>query len=162
MSRNMDNFQRMGSASNAHVGNNFEKVARQMLASQGLYLEENFVLDVGISVKKKKHRFDLGAASSKVIVECKSHKWTAGDNVPSAKMTVWNEAMYCFAVSAEDYRKILFVLYDYSPKKRETLAEYYIRTYDHLVPDKVEIWEYNEASGEVVIWKKVPDEQSGQ
>ena len=31
-------------------------------------------------------------------------------------MTVWNEAMYYFAM-AEDYKKILFVLRDYSDKK---------------------------------------------
>jgi hypothetical protein len=36
----------------------------------------------------------------------------------------------------------------------ETLAEYYIRTHDHLVPDEVEIWEYEEDAGEVIIWKK--------
>jgi hypothetical protein len=69
-------------------------------------------------------------------------------------MTIWNEAMYYFALAPEDYRKILFVLRDYSEKRGETLAEYYIRTYDHLVPDQVEFWEYDEDIGEAVIWKK--------
>lgn len=44
---------------------------------------------------KKKHSFDLGCKDKK-IVECKSHKWTSGGNIPSAKLNVWNEAMYYF------------------------------------------------------------------
>jgi hypothetical protein len=59
---------------------------------------------------------------------------------------VWNEAMYYFLVAPTGYRKILFVLRDYSEKRRETLAEYYIRTYSHLIPDDVELWEYDESN----------------
>lgn len=57
-------------------------------------------------------------------------------------------------MAPENYRKILFVLRDYSEKKGETLAEYYIRTHDHLIPDDVEIWEYDEDTGEAIIWKR--------
>ncbi len=39
----------------------------------------------------------------------------------------------------------MFVLYDYSEKRGETLAQYYIRTYRHLIPGCVEFWEYNES-----------------
>jgi hypothetical protein len=28
----------------------------------------------------------------------------------------------------------------------ETLAEYYIRTYSHLIPNDVELWEYDEST----------------
>ncbi len=151
-----NNFQRIGSISNARVGSDFEKAAQEIFASRGLYLEKSFNLAVGIGEQKKEHRFDLGLASPKVIVECKSHKWTAGGYVPSAKMTVWNEAMYYFALAPSDYQKILFVLRDYNPKKKETLAEYYLRTHNHLIPDGVEIWEYDEATGEAVVWKETP------
>jgi len=150
----MISFQRIGSVSNAQVGSDFEESAQETLASQGLHLARAFSLPVGISEKKKEHRFDLGSTSHETIVECKSHRWTAGGNVPSAKMTVWNEAMYYFAIAPDSYRKILFVLRDYSPKRRESLAEYYIRTYDHLIPDEVEIWEFDEGSGEASIWKR--------
>jgi hypothetical protein len=150
----MINFQRIGSVSNAHVGSDFEKVAQEVFASQNLHLVRGFSLPIGIGDKKKEHRFDLGSASAEVIVECKSHRWTAGGNVPSAKMTVWNEAMYYFAIAPENYKKVLFVLRDYSEKKSETLAEYYVRTHDHLVPDEVEIWEHDEEGGETIIWKK--------
>ncbi len=72
-------------------------------------------------------------------------------------MTVWNEAMYYFALAPGNYQKILFVLRDYNPKKKETLAEYYLRTYDHLVPNGVEIWEYDETTGEATVWKETPE-----
>lgn len=38
----------------------------------------------------------------------------------------------------------MFVLRDYSEKRKETLAEYYIRTYQHLIPKGVELWEFDE------------------
>ena len=97
-------FQRIGAISNAHVGVDFELAAQKLFASQGLHLERDFRLTVGIDKKKKAHRFDLGSALDKVAVECKSHRWTKGGNVPSAKMTVWNEAMYYFTLSPADYR----------------------------------------------------------
>ena len=95
---------------------------------------------------KKAHRFDLG--NECVLVECKTHKWTKGDNVPSAKMTVWNEAMYYFALAPKNYKKIFFVLRDFSEKRGCTLAEYYIATYSHLIPEDVEIWEYDQKRDE--------------
>jgi len=64
--------------------------------------------------------------------------------VPSAKMTVWNEAMYYFLAAPEGYRKIMFVLKDYFSKHRETLPEYHYRTFENLVPVDVEVWEFDE------------------
>ena len=80
----------------------------------------------------------------KILVECKKHTWTKGRNVPSAKMSVWNEAMYYFALAPQEYRKILFVLKD--TRKNETLAEYYVKRYAHLIPDHTEILEYDSAT----------------
>src|SRR5712691_10463635 len=102
--------QRVGSVSNAHVGADFERVALEFFAKQGIVLSRHFRVKLGLS-KKKVHCFDLGTAHEKIIVECKSHRWTAGARVPSAKMTVWNEAMYYFYLAPSDYRKILFVLH---------------------------------------------------
>jgi hypothetical protein len=139
----MVNFQREGSSSNTEVGNDFEDVTSRFFSLQGIRLTRNYKIQIGVGDTKKYHAFDLGSENPKVIVECKSHKWTSGDNTPSAKMTVWNEAMYYFLIAPNDYRKILFVLRDLSKKRNETLAEYYIRTYEHLVPLGVEIWEYD-------------------
>jgi len=137
-------FQRIGSVSNAQAGRDFEVAAQTFFQSQGLLLGMNIKVPVGIGVLKKDHAFDLGCEEKKTLVECKSHKWTSGGNVPSAKLTVWNEAMYYFLVAPEGYRKIMFVLRDFSIKRQETLAEYYLRTYKHLVPSDVEFWEYDE------------------
>lgn len=143
--------QRVGAISNAHVGRDFEGVARKVFASKGIALKSDLKLRIGLGDNKKLHAFDLGCEDKKILVECKCHKWTApNDNVPSAKLTVWNEAMYYFFVAPKGFRKILFVLRDFSEKRRETLAEYYIRMYSHLIPEDVEIWEFDEESAEVV------------
>ena len=143
-------FQRVGSKSNAQAGKDFELAAQQFLSSIGIELELDVKLPVGIGEKKKDHTFDLGCLKQNVIVECKSHKWTSGNNVPSAKLTVWNEAMYYFLAAPASYRKIMFVLRDFSEKRNETLAEYYLRTYSHLIPSGIEFWEYNELNSEAV------------
>lgn len=147
----MTNFQREGAISNAHVGRDFENTAMGFLKSEGLSLHQNFKVPVGVGEKKKPHAFDLGSDDPKIIVECKSHKWTKGNNVPSAKLTVWNEAMYYFAVAPSDFRKILFVLKDQRKSNGETLAEYYIRTYSHLIPSGVEIWEFEAETAQARI-----------
>ena len=88
-------------------------------------------------------------------MECKSHTWRKGGNVPSAKMTVWNEAMYYFLLAPGGFRKVLFVLKDFSEKRGESLAEYYIKNHGHLIPDDVEIWEYDGLESTVVRSAKV-------
>jgi hypothetical protein len=137
-------FQRIGSKSNTQVGNDFETLAQIFLSSEGIPLSKHHPVLVGVKENKKIHRFDLGGESPKIIVECKTHKWTTGNNVPSAKMTVWNEVMFYFTLAPRDYRKIFFVKRDYNKKRGETLADYYFRTYRHLIPCEVEIWEYDE------------------
>ena len=142
----MNNFQRIGSISNAHIGRDFEKAAHVYFTAQGYEIIKDVALPIGLE-RKKNHRFDLGSSSDatdKIIIECKSHRWTSGDNVPSAKLTVWNEAMYYYHLAPPEYRKIFFILRDYSNKRNETLGEYYIRTYGHLIPSDVEIMEYDE------------------
>lgn len=140
------NFQRVDAISNAHVGRDFEEVAYVYFTGQNYKIIKDVALPIGLE-QKKNHRFDLGSpshAEDKIIIECKSHRWTSGDNVPSAKLTVWNEAMYYFHLAPAGYRKIFFILRDYSNKRNETLGEYYIRTYGHLIPSDVEIMEYDE------------------
>lgn len=138
-------FQRVGALSNAAVGRAFEESVRDHYARIGIMLERNLAVPVGVGEHKKIHRFDLGSESPAIIVECKSHTWTAGGNSPSAKMTVWNEAMYYFHVAPPNYTKILFVL------KHEhnglSLASHYVKTYSHLIPPSVELWELDLAEG---------------
>jgi hypothetical protein len=139
----INNFQRVGAISNSQVGREFEEIALKYFSSQQIKLEVGYSFPIGVAENKKSHTFDLGCKNEKIIIECKSHKWTTGGNVPSAKITVWNEAMYYFHLAPKDYRKIFFILKDENIKKQLTLGEYYIRTYKHLIPDDVEILEYD-------------------
>lgn len=141
----MNNFQRVGATSNAHAGRDFENIAKRYFLNLGIDTKENYAIGLGCN-KKKSHRFDLGGINkngNEFVVECKSHTWTATENAPSAKMTVWNKVMLYFSLLPQSTEKILFVLKHYSPKRKETLAEYYIRTYGHLIPDGVSIIEYD-------------------
>ena len=139
-------FQRVGSISNSHVGRAFELMAQEFFARQDVHLQLCHAVPVGVGSNKKMRAFDLGCSDQKVLVECKSHRWTAGHSVPSAKLTVWNEAMYYFHTAPEGYRKILFVLRDLRRGTGESLCAYYMRTYSHLVPDDIEFWEYDESA----------------
>lgn len=137
-------FQRVGTSSNTQVGIDFENAAARALEAADIMVEPNFSVPVGVGALRKAHRFDFGSKNPPTLVECKSHRWTAGGNAPSAKLTVWNEAMYYFAVAPSDFRKIFFVLRDFSASRGQTLAEHYLSRYSHLVPDAVEFWEYDE------------------
>lgn len=148
--RNMNKpNQRKGSPSNAHVGAAFEAAAYNYFKAKGIDLTKNYYLELGIGDKKKKHCFDLGSSESKTIVECKSHTWTEGNKVPSAKLTVWNEAMYYFYLAPAEYKKVLFVKHDERQSSKESLLHYYLRTYAHLVPLGVQFIEYDELSGKI-------------
>jgi hypothetical protein len=94
----------------------------------------------------KVRKFDLGSEDPAVLVECKSHTWTAGEKSPSAKMTVWTESMYYIHLAPEKYRKILFVLR--SVQRDVNLAAHYLKNHLHLVPPNVEFWEYDADAGE--------------
>jgi hypothetical protein len=142
--RTMDinNFQRIGSISNAHAGREFEQAAQLYFARQNIHLISNFPVEVGFE-KKKIRKFDLGSSDPAVVVECKSHNWTEGGNIPSAKITVWNESMLYFHITPDRYRKIFLVLR--SVRTNQSLAEYYLRNYGHLIPRGVEFWECDAA-----------------
>ena len=142
----VNNFQRIGSTSNSQVGRDFEGVAHEYFRNEeGISLQRNYRVLVGVSSKSER-QFDLGSDNPPILVECKSHKWTSGGNVPSAKITVWNEAMYYFSLAPEGFRRILFVLRDFSRNRGVSLAEYYVRNYGHLIPEGVEVLEYDECT----------------
>lgn len=143
--------QRVGAISNADVGAKFEKDASEYFKKQGITeLSNNFSLEIGFSAKKKKHCFDLGSDNPKIIIECKSHKWTEGSKVPSAKMTTWNEAMLYFYLAPKEFRKIFFVLHDKRQTTGESLVAYYKRTYFHLIPENVEFFEFDESTKDII------------
>lgn len=137
-----NNNQREGSKSNSDVGKKFEAVAKKYFKNKGWDLTSDFKLTTGLE-RKKEHAFDLGSENKKVIVECKSHKWTKGNNIPSAKITLWNEAMYYFHLVSEDYKKIFFTIKDLN-KSNTSLVEHYLKNHYHLIPKNVYFYEYDE------------------
>lgn len=130
---------------NPEKGALFETTVQRFLASTGTRVRKKFSLEVGVEEVKRPHNFDLGSDDPRVVVECKSHSWTEGGNAPSAKMAVWNEAMYYFSLVPDGYRKMLFVLLSRFDPEGETLLQYYIRRFGHLISRGVEIWEYDQA-----------------
>jgi hypothetical protein len=140
----MTNHQRVGSISNSHAGREFEAVAHaHFLGAERWRLQPNYSVPIGVGRRKKKHRFDLGCEDPPILIECKSHNFTVSGNMPSAKITVWNEAMYFFQLAPKKYRKVLFVLEAMHVRKTDSLATCYVRNYGHLIPAGVEIVEYN-------------------
>ena len=135
-----NNFQRVGSISNTHVGREFEEAARLFFSETGIPLQAGFTAPVGVRIKKS-HKFDLGSDNPPILVECKSYTWTSGGNSPSAKIRGLNEVMLLFSVAPSHYRKILFVLKHL--RKDLTLAAHYIKTQGHLIGQGVEIWEFD-------------------
>jgi hypothetical protein len=141
------NHQRVGSISNAHAGREFEAHAATYFAEvEGLVLQPSFLIALGHGSETKKHRFDLGSGDPAILVECKSHNWRESGNMPSAKITVWNEAMYYFHLAPAHYRKVLFVTESNHARRTQSLAAHYFRNHRHLIPAGVSIIEYNPES----------------
>ena len=137
----------MANKDNPGNGSRFELAVAKYLRDQGMHVQKDFAVHLGTGAEKRPHRFDLGSDSPKVVVECKRHTWTATGNAPSAKMAVWNEAMYYFHLAPPAYRKMLFVLLHRFDPECQTLLNYYIGRFRHLIPAGVEVWEFDDVSG---------------
>jgi hypothetical protein len=144
----MSNFQRIGSISNAHVGRDFGKMVRAFFANEGVNLTPEFGVEIGVGARTKTHRFDFGSIQPAVLVECKCHRWTETGKIPSAKMTVWNEAMFYFHLAPDTFRKIFVV--ERSLRNELSLVQHYMRCHGHLVPDNVELWELDATTGKAL------------
>lgn len=147
-------FKNRDGEENAVVGRKFQNAAQQYFKQhEGLELTSEFPLNVGLR-EQKTHRFDLGSRKELVLVECKRHTWIRDGKIPTGKMQAWNEAMFLLYLAPTEYRKILFVLSDYNEKRVATLAEYYVKTYSHLIPAGVEIIESDRQGEQVRVIKE--------
>jgi hypothetical protein len=136
--------QRKNATSNTQVGIDFEALTYEYFNKQFPSLKKPFLVPIG-HIEKKEHKFDMGCPGQKVIIECKSHTWTESGNMPSAKVTTWDQAMLYFFLAPRGYRKIFVVKHDANPKTGESLCAYYLRTHPHVIPDEVEFWEVDES-----------------
>ena len=139
----------MTNSDNPAAGAQFEIDVADCFRSHGLDLKRGFDADIGVSNIRKSHKFDLGQSAPLVLVECKRHTWTKGGNAPSAKMSVWNEAMLYFSAVHQKARKILVVLR--SVRRGETLGQYYLKRFQHLIPGGVEVWEFDSETSQGVL-----------
>jgi hypothetical protein len=135
----------VGNEDNPRTGAEFERLVAEYFRRQGLALQSRYPQRLGSGQKKGIRTFDLGSNVPPVLVECKCHTWTQGGNAPSAKLAVWNEAMYFFALAPRKFRKILAVLR--SIRGEVSLASHYLSRFEYLVPTGVEIWEFNSQTG---------------
>jgi len=133
----------MANKDNPINGADFENICRKYFSKQGIILKHHCTLKIGANKKLGDHKFDFKSEKPKYIIECKSHTWTEGNNSPSAKMSVWNEAMYYFSLTPRQYKRILFEKKSINSKNNRTLAQHYIMSKHHLIPPNTEIWEFD-------------------
>ena len=138
----------MANSDNPATGALFERTAQAYFKSQNIELERPFSITIGAASISKRHKYDLGSNNPPILVECKAHTWTAGGNAPSAKMSVWNEAMYYFHIAPPRFRCVLFVIKNVNHGR--SLAQYYIDRYEYLIPTGVEILEYDPTSCQAI------------
>ena len=136
---------------NPKIGREFqEKVKRWLEANERLRFELERPILIGCPAKL--HKFDIADKSESMVIECKSYTYTSTGNIPSAKLTTLNEAIFYFSFLPTETKKILIMAYAIHPKRKETLAEYYIRIYGHLLGN-VKVWEFNPDNNEMRMIK---------
>jgi hypothetical protein len=120
------------SSENPSAGRAFERLA---FDSVSRYFGVEFESDCRLSIGNppKQHRFDLVSTCGRYVGEYKNYTWTEGGNVPSAKMAFLNEAVLYLHQVPEDTVRFVVVRRDNRGRHSETLAEYYCRTYSHLL-----------------------------
>jgi|ERR1700694_820057 len=132
---------------NTGKGRTFQERAAEVL---GNHFSVKFRLDYPISIGSpaKPHRFDLASDDNQYVGECKNYAWTETGNVPSAKMGFMNEALFYLSYLSKDTHRFIAMRMERHAKRKESLANYYVRTYNHLLGG-IKIYEIDIDSGEV-------------
>ncbi len=120
-------------SSNPKKGRDFEEVVAKLLGKRYKTSFKERSIDIGNPPKA--HNFDLVSEDGNIIVECKNYSWTESGNVPSAKMSFLNEAVLYLSHAPQNKKNIIVLRKDEHPDRKESLAEYYVRTYYHLLDD---------------------------
>jgi hypothetical protein len=128
-------------------GRSFQKKAAEVLA-QHFGVDFRIDYSIAIGTPPKEHKFDLVSVDQRYIGECKNYSWTESGNVPSAKMGFVNEAVFYLLHLPRGTHRFVVMRRDTHLKRSETLAEYYYRTYRHLL-DVVFIVELDVETGDL-------------
>ncbi len=117
---------------NHEKGRKFQEVASIILGKMfGVQFDNNVAVPIGNPLKD--HKFDLVSRDRDIICECKNYSWTKSGNVPSAKMACANEAVFYLSFLGPSVRRFMVFRRDLDPRRSESLASYYYRTYSHLL-----------------------------
>ena len=135
------------SNSNKKKGDGFRDLAMPILEK-----ELNTILkpevEISIGDQQIEHAFDLANENKSIVIECKNYTWTKAGNVPRAKISTINEAVLYFSFLDANVRKILCLKKSVRIKKQGSLADYYVRTYGHLLRD-ITVYEIDENTQEI-------------
>ena len=132
-------------ADNPIIGRNFQKTVLEWARD---YYETDFLEEsvVNIGNPPRPHKFDIVSKDSKIIIECKCYTWTTGGNVPSAKLSILDEAVLYLRCTPISTKKIIAMKFDWNEKKQKSLAEYFCDKKNHLLDD-VMVVEIDDAGG---------------
>ena len=119
---------------NPLIGKAFQKKVQKILVER-YNMDFEWEPAIPIGTPPKNHRFDLSNNDRTIVVECKCYTWTDAGNIPSAKLTGLNEAVFYFGFLPSKTIKILCLKQSIYPGKTETLAEYYVRVHGNLLGD---------------------------
>jgi len=117
--------------SNTEKGQWFQRKAAEILSA---HYGVEFLLGHAIPIgdPAKEHRFDLVSVDKRYVGECKNYRWTESGKVPSAKISCINEALlYLSFLHGID--RLVVMPRSLHPSRKESLAQYYCRTYQHLL-----------------------------
>jgi hypothetical protein len=138
---------------NPGKGRDFQRMSAETL---GRYFGVSFDIDypLAIGAPPKLHKFDIVASQNgqvRFVGECKNYAWTDSGNVPSAKMAFINEALLYLSLAPESAYRFVVLPQAHHPRRVESLAEYYCRTYAHLLSD-VHIAEIAIETGKIRVY----------
>ena len=142
--------------SNKEKGDEFRDRVSVYFQNKGYTLKPEYKVEIGFGSLKKIHPFDLG--NEQVLIACKKYRWAETGTHRSGMFATLNETMLIFCAAPTKYRKLLFVWK--SPKnnkrKSETIVEYYISHHGNLIPNDIEVWEFDETN--LTAEKKFPND----
>jgi hypothetical protein len=117
---------------NIKKGRDFQKNAASLL---GKYFKVQFSLEhpIHIGSPPKEHMFDLVSEDGKYIGESKNYSWTKHGNIPSAKMSVLNEAVFYLHYVPKIKKRFVVMRKCMNVKHFKSLAEYFYHTNKHLL-----------------------------
>jgi len=111
-------------------------------------LDRPIDVEVSLLTDGRSHFFDLVTRDRDVVAESKAFSWTATGNVPSAKISTLREAVTYLRGLPNGTTRYLIIKRSTHPRKKETLAEYFVRLNEEML-GAVNVLELPEEGGEL-------------